>query len=305
MYKKNLFVNNNKKLNSSEAIMDISIQDEIKLKFRNGAVCPHCGSKDVNKFGFFNGNQRYRCKECRRTFNLYTKTILSWSHYKDKWESFIDTMERDLSLRKAEKQVGVSYASLFYWRHKIMTVLNEVNDTRLHGTLELMNMKLRYLNKYRNIKKEEEEKEGGVQNIYFTFLYQRNNRLDSYIYKENKGARSFIYDISDNIDEKSIVCLNSNYPFRFPLLYKKLKIADKKNYKRVNYFNTEHVRKYIGEFRCWIKMFRGVSSKNLTKYAALFRSNKIFSNMKIIMLHSIVDYGSLINQCAAGGEFGF
>jgi len=43
--------------------MNISIQDEIKLKFRNGAVCPHCGSKAVNKFGFFNGKQRYICKE--------------------------------------------------------------------------------------------------------------------------------------------------------------------------------------------------------------------------------------------------
>lgn len=49
--------------------MNISIQDEIKLKFRNGAVCPHCGSNDVNKFGFFSGKQGFRCKDCKRTFN--------------------------------------------------------------------------------------------------------------------------------------------------------------------------------------------------------------------------------------------
>lgn len=290
--------------------MNISIQDQIKLKFRNGAVCPHCGSKAVNKFGFFNGKQRYRCKECRKTFNLYTKTLLSWSHYKDKWEIFINTMRQDLSLRKAEIQVGVSYASLFYWRHKIMTILNEVNDTELHGTLELIHMKLRYLDKYRNINKdqdeeEEEEEKGRAQNIFFAFLYQRDNRLDSYIYKENKGARSFINDISDNIDEKSIICLNSNYPFRFPLLYKKIKVADKKSYKRANYFNTDNVKKYLGQFKCWIKMFRGVSSKNLIKYAAFYKAHKVFCNMECIILSSLREYESLINQYASRGEFGF
>lgn len=291
--------------------MNISIQDQIKLKFRNGAVCPHCGSKAVNKFGFFNGKQRYRCKECRKTFNLYTKTLLSWSHYKDKWEIFINTMSQDLSLRKAEMQVGVSYASLFYWRHKIMTILNEVNDTALHGTLELIHMKLRYLDKYRNIYKEQDEEEeedeepGRAQNIFFAFLYQRDNRLDSYIYKENKGARSFINDISDNIDKKSIICLNSNYPFRFPLLYKKIKVADKKNYKRVNYFNTDNVKKYLGQFKCWIKMFRGVSSKNLIKYAAFYKTHKVFCNMESIILSSLRECESLRNQYVSRGEFGF
>jgi len=284
--------------------MDISIQQEIKAKFRNGAVCPHCGSKDINKFGFFSGKQRYRCKDCKRTFNLYTKTLLSWSHYKDKWESFIHTMSQDMSLRKAELQVGVSYSALFYWRHKIMTILNEENDEKLHGVLELMNMKLKYLDKYRNIK-EEEIYESGAQNVFFTFLYQRDYRLESYIYKERKGVRLFINDLSDNIDENSIICLHSNYPFRYPLIYKKVKIADKKDYKRVNYFNADNVKKYLGQFRCWMKMFRGVSSKNLIKYSALFKSHKIFNNMECIILCSLRDYGSLQNQYAVKGVFGF
>ncbi|MFA6941631.1 MAG: hypothetical protein WCQ54_11750 [Clostridiaceae bacterium] len=164
--------------------MDISIQQKIKLKFKDGAVCSHCGSKAVNKFGFFNGKQRYRCKDCKRTFNLYTKTLLSWSHYKDKWESFIETMSKDMSLRKAQQQIGVSYASLFYWRHKIMTILNEENDDRFHGILELINIKFKYIDKYRNIKDDDDDT-GAAQNVFFAFLYQRDYRLDSYIYKES------------------------------------------------------------------------------------------------------------------------
>ncbi|MFA6940629.1 MAG: hypothetical protein WCQ54_06545 [Clostridiaceae bacterium] len=302
--------------------MDILIKDQIKLKFMKGPICPHCGSKDINKFGFFNEKQRYRCKDCKKTFNLYTKTLLSWSHYKDKWDSFVHTMREDVSLRKAEKEVGVSYAALFYWRHKIMTILNEENDTELHGTLELISMKLKYLDKNRKRKNEEDDDEleklgfgdafeeekaspGGAQNIFFAFLYQRDDRLESYIYKEKTGARSFIYDLSDSIDKKSIVCLSSNYPFRYPLLYKKIKVADKKSYKRVNYFNADSARKYLGQFKCWIKMFRGVSSKNLPKYAAFFKAHKIFNNMECIILSSLRQYENLRNQYAIRGALGF
>lgn len=282
--------------------MYITIQEQIKLKFRNGAVCPHCGCIDVNKFGFFNGKQRYRCKECRKTFNLYTKTLLSWSHYKDKWDSFIATMKQDLSLRKAEDIVGVSYASLFYWRHKIMTMLNEENDERFHGVLELIHTKLKYIDKYRRIYSQEEDL---CQNVVFAFLYQRQDRLHSYIFKERRSAKDFIYDLSDNIDSKSIVCLKSNYPFRYPLKYKNIKVADKNNYKRVNFFNTEASRKYLGNFIVWIKMFRGVSSKNLVKYAALFKTKNVFSNMEAIILSSLREWESLRNRQAAEGALGF
>jgi transposase-like protein len=165
--------------------MDITIQQQIKLKFRNGAECPHCGSSEVNKFGFFNGKQRFRCKTCRKTFNLYTKTLLSWSHHKDKWDSFIETMKQDLSLRKAEEKVGVSYASLFYWRHKVLTVLNEENNSKLHGVLELIHTKLKYTDKFRKIEKDEDTYLS--QNIKFAFLYQREDRLNSYVYKEREN----------------------------------------------------------------------------------------------------------------------
>ncbi|MFA6940889.1 MAG: transposase [Clostridiaceae bacterium] len=283
--------------------MDITIQQQIKLKFRNGAVCPHCGSSEVNKFGFFNGKQRYRCKECRKTFNLYTKTLLSWSHYKDKWDRFIETMKQDLSLRKAEDKVGVSYASLFYWRHKVLTVLNEENDGKLHGVLELIHTKLKYIDKYRNIEMDEDM--GTSQNVIFAFLYQREDRLDSYIYKEKEKAKAFIYELSDNIDERSIVCLKSNYPFRYPLKYKNIKVADKNNYKRVNYFNTEKSRKYLGNFIIWLKMFRGVSSKNLVKYAAFFKTKNVFDNMEGIILSSLRKWENLRNSQAADGAWGF
>jgi hypothetical protein len=34
-------------------------------------VCPHCSSTEVIKFGHCNQRQRYRCKNCRKTFGDY------------------------------------------------------------------------------------------------------------------------------------------------------------------------------------------------------------------------------------------
>ncbi len=35
-------------------------------------ICPYCSSTDVIRFGFSNKHQRYRCKDCKRTFGSYT-----------------------------------------------------------------------------------------------------------------------------------------------------------------------------------------------------------------------------------------
>ena len=190
-----------------------------------------------------------------------------------------------------------------------------------------MKMKLRYLDKYhrrstedetsveidKDIEKifedafgEEEKKseQGGAQNVIFTFLYQRSDRLQAYIYKEEKGHRAFINDLSYNIDEHSIVCLSSNYPYRYPLINKKIFVAKRKMYKRGFIYNADNVRKYIGKFRVWMRTFRGVSSKNLTKYASYFKTHKVFNNMECIVMSSLRDYESLRNHQAVRGELG-
>lgn len=288
--------------------MDISLQKQIKLRFREGAACPHCGSRSVVKYGFFNNQQRYRCKECRKTFNIYTKTLLSWSHYKDKWEDFIGTMNKDMSLREAGRQISISYVTLFYWRHKIMNILSKESDMLLHGTIEMMNMRLPYLDKNHN-KKEYSEEDSVVNqsNIFFTFLYERNNRLKPYIYKDNTDLRTFIGDLTYDIDKKSIICLNSNIPFRLPLLYNKFKVADKgsKKYKRRFYFNADTVRKYLSQFRNWMTMFHGVSSKNLIKYSAFFKTHKVFNNMENIIFEALPGSWDTGNIAASRGTFGF
>ena len=39
--------------------------------------CPHCGATNFYKWGTHSGLQRYKCKECNKTFNILTKTPLA------------------------------------------------------------------------------------------------------------------------------------------------------------------------------------------------------------------------------------
>src|SRR5271168_825209 len=47
--------------------------------------CPHCDAKDVRPWGHASGLPRYRCLDCRRTFNALTGTSLARLRRKDRW----------------------------------------------------------------------------------------------------------------------------------------------------------------------------------------------------------------------------
>jgi transposase-like protein len=279
----------------------------IRTRKLNKISCPHCQSEAIVKYGIYKKEQRYKCKDCGRTFNPNTGTLLNWSHYKEKWGDFIETMGKDMSLREAGEALGISYSALFYWRHKIMKVLNQKSDEKLNGIIEMAKLNLLYLDKYHPQKEEDEDKdyfEGDEpekrDKVYLTFLYQRNNRLDSFIYSDNTRTMDFICGISNEIDKKSRICLNVNYPFRLPLLYNKIKILDIS--KRKFCYNAKTAVKLLSGFITWMKKFRGVSSKYLTMYAAFYKTHKVFNNMEYLILTYLSKNYEICNSLASQGD---
>ena len=95
---------------------------------KQGRCCPHCESQHIVKNGRSSGKQRYICKDCGTTFNDYTNTILSMTHYPEKWPLFIECTLKGYSLRKSEKEIEIAYVTLFYWRHKLFTALKQIKN---------------------------------------------------------------------------------------------------------------------------------------------------------------------------------
>ena len=48
-----------------------------QVRWHDGLYCPHCRSESVINYGSYRLFQRYRCKDCGRTFNDKTGTIFA------------------------------------------------------------------------------------------------------------------------------------------------------------------------------------------------------------------------------------
>ena len=59
-------------INDVELIMADMIR---KIRWKDGVYCPHCKSRNIIKWGRYKLFQRYKCKDCKRTFNDKTGTI--------------------------------------------------------------------------------------------------------------------------------------------------------------------------------------------------------------------------------------
>ena len=89
--------------------------------------CPYCSSPNVIRYGHKCGKQRFLCKECGRTFVPTTHTIMSNSHFPaEVWGWVIeDTLHGD-AIDFTAKRLGLYHQAVFDMRHKILLALLEL-----------------------------------------------------------------------------------------------------------------------------------------------------------------------------------
>jgi len=85
--------------------------------------CPHCVCCQVGRWGRASGIPRYRCSNCRRTFNALTKTPLAHLRMKEKWVTQTEALIDGVSTAKAAKRCDVDYKTAFRWRHRFLASL--------------------------------------------------------------------------------------------------------------------------------------------------------------------------------------
>lgn len=85
-----------------------------------GAGCPHCNSFKFTKNGLSRGLQRYRCRDCSKTFNAATNTPLSYLHSKEQFFQHGECLKKGLTIRETAKELGVAVSTAFRWRHRFL-----------------------------------------------------------------------------------------------------------------------------------------------------------------------------------------
>jgi transposase-like protein len=98
--------------------------------------CPHCDANDVRPWGQASGLPRYRCCDCRRTFNALTGTSLARLRHKDRWAQQAQALMSGESLAQAAMRCGVAATTAFRWRHRFLAAPTLDQPTRLSGIVE-------------------------------------------------------------------------------------------------------------------------------------------------------------------------
>ncbi len=89
-------------------------------------VCPICGSIKIIKNGTKNGRQRYKCKDCARTFGDTFGTVAFRSKLSIvKWIEFIKLTLQGESCRTIAKELGINKQTVLHNRHRICSVLHQ------------------------------------------------------------------------------------------------------------------------------------------------------------------------------------
>jgi len=101
-----------------------------------GARCPHCGCQQLRPWGRASGLPRYRCRDCRRTFNGLTGTPLAHLRKKDRWAAQAEALITVESVATAAKRCDIAETTAFRWRHRFLAASTLDKPSRLSGIVE-------------------------------------------------------------------------------------------------------------------------------------------------------------------------
>ncbi len=101
--------------------------------------CPHCqaDATQLAPWGWSRGLRRYRCKQCRRTSSLLTKTPLARLRKAEHWEDYAQALIDGLTVRQAAVRCGVCKNTAFLWRHRFLKAMANHQATREEGIVEV------------------------------------------------------------------------------------------------------------------------------------------------------------------------
>jgi transposase-like protein len=117
------------------------------IRWPNGVVCPHCGSKEAYKLTAKEGTKThvrpgvYKCKACRKQFTVTVGTVMERSRIKiaDWLMGFylVCSSKKGISAHQLHRTIGLSYEAAWFMAHRIrFAMIQEPLNNLISGTVE-------------------------------------------------------------------------------------------------------------------------------------------------------------------------
>jgi transposase-like protein len=267
----------------------LSVHEIIESKFDAKHECPHCKSRDLYRHGFAHGLQRYRCKQCEKTFNALTQTPLARLRHKGKWLNYLEQISASLTVRKSATSIGVHRNTSFRWRHRFLTLISKERADKLHGITEVDETYLlesdkgqRHLNRAPRKRGGHATKPGlsGEQVCVLVARDRATQTLDFVVGKGSITKSQVTAVLKPVLDQDVLLVTDSN------LAYAAFCKTEKISHEAINLSEHQHtkgayhlqnVNAYHSRFKGWLLRFHGVATKYLSNYLGWYHAIELHS----------------------------
>ena len=118
-----------------------------KMRWPDGPVCPHCGSKEAYKLTPREGAKKsvrlgvYKCKECREQFTVTIGTLFEDSHIPlNKWLlafHLLCSSKKGMSAHQLHRMLGVTYKTAWFMAHRVRYAMGQPSfKDKMKGVVE-------------------------------------------------------------------------------------------------------------------------------------------------------------------------
>jgi len=256
--------------------------------------CPFCKSTTARfiKKGFSGRKQRYQCVECGKKFTYDAGKITAFSHQTESaWEIFIEDTLSFCSIDKCAEHIGVCHATAFYMRQKLLAFLEDVicQSAMLDGMIEADETYVQESQKGKLVTHRKARKHGesatkrglSSEQLCICVASDREGHLTANCVNRAKPSSDNIENaIGEKISEGCVFQCDGATAYNRLIANKnciQVVLKGHAEYGKVYHLNT--VNGLHNRLKELFRRYRGVSSKYLNRYLALFTAIEMASSL--------------------------
>ena len=241
-------------------------------------ACPHCACAKFYRHGHTSGLQRYRCRQCGRTFTALTGTPFAFLRKRERWLPYLACMLRSLTVRGSADDAGIHRNTSFRWRHRFLIRTKDDRPDTLNGIVEVDETYLLESQKgSRRLTRPPRRRGGiaptpGITRHHDCILVARDRGGSTRDWLAGRGqvttARLRRHLPAALADDVVLVTDGAwayhGYVEKHPVAHVSLNIEA--GIRRLGPYHLQNVNQYHGQFRRWLAPFLGVASRYLPNY---------------------------------------
>lgn len=258
------------------------VTEAIEAREGERLPCPHCASSRVVRHGQADGLQRYRCRDCSKTFNALSGTPMSRLRHKGKWLAQAQVLGEGSSVKAAALQLQVARSTAFRWRHRFLAQAQAIKTQTLKGIAEADETFILRSHKGQHGLERKPRRRGGKSSTRGTsddhvpVLVVRDRSggcTDCLLHRADKAQLTAA--LAPVLSADVVLCTDGSSAMaaaarQIGVEHHALNMTSGR--RTQGPWHIQNVNAYHGRLKAWMQRFKGVATKYLTSYLGWFRA---------------------------------